>query len=79
MENTAFAYTYNGNGRWLDCDRADYMDYWCGNSCGPVKGISSPRSPSYIPSYTWNAAYAGMAGVGEYPYPVNPDTGKHRN
>jgi len=50
---------------WLDCDNGDWMDYWCGNVCGPAKGVRNPRNGG-IPDPNWNAMYAGEFGVGEY-------------
>jgi len=65
--NDTFAHCYNhgGVGKWLDCDQSDYMDYWCGNICGPQKGVKNPRGGGA--DFNWNAVYAGELGVGEYP------------
>ena len=53
--------------KWLDCDQSDYMDYWCGNLCGPKEGVITPRSANFSPNPNWNAVYSGENGVGEYP------------
>jgi hypothetical protein len=65
-DNYAHCYNAGGVGKWLECDQSDFMDYWCGNVCGPAKGVRSPRQ-SGTPDPNWNAVYAGEAGVGEYP------------
>jgi hypothetical protein len=43
------------------------MDYWCGNICGPKKGVIGSRDPGFNPNASWNAVEAGEASVGEYP------------
>ncbi|MBM4370906.1 MAG: hypothetical protein FJ098_04585, partial [Deltaproteobacteria bacterium] len=63
----AHCYNASGSGQWLECDESDWMDYWCGNVCGPKLGVSNPRSPTNTPNPAWNATRAGESGVGEYP------------
>lgn len=64
-DNYAHCYNHGGSGKWLECDQSDWMDYWCGNICGPQRGVSSPRTGS--PNPNWNAVYAGEGSVGEFP------------
>ncbi|UCC92015.1 MAG: hypothetical protein JSV39_02010, partial [Candidatus Aenigmatarchaeota archaeon] len=65
-DNCSHCYNNGGVGEWLECDQSDYMDYWCGNICGPKMGVKSPRDPGN-PDINWNAMPAGESGVGEYP------------
>jgi len=64
-DNYSHCYNSSGTGKWLECDQSDFMDYWCGNVCGPKKGVISPRVS--VPDANWNAVASGMAVAhGEY-------------
>ncbi len=64
-DQAAHCYDSSGTGKWLECDQSDFMDYWCGNVCGPKKGVSSPRTSVADPD--WNAVASGESGGnGEY-------------
>jgi hypothetical protein len=63
--NDTIAYSYTTG--WLDCDHADYMDYWCGTACGPGLGQKNPRDAGFLPNASWNAVYSGESiNFGEY-------------
>jgi len=65
-DNYSHCYNSSGVGKWLECDQSDYMDYWCGNVCGPKKGVKDPRT-SGVPDANWNAVASGMTVAhGEY-------------
>jgi hypothetical protein len=65
-DDIAHCYNNGAQGNWLECDQSDYMDYWCGNHCGPAKGVRSPRQ-SGTPDPDWNAVASGeTVAHGEY-------------
>ncbi|MFH1721461.1 MAG: hypothetical protein ABH950_02520 [Candidatus Altiarchaeota archaeon] len=53
-------------GEWADCDNDDWMDWWCGDVCGPAKGKIGIRSGSFLPNPNWNAVISGEPWIGEY-------------
>ncbi len=56
----------NGNGTWLDCDDADFMDFWCADICGPQNPPKLYGDRTYAPDTDHNAVTAGESNVGEY-------------
>ncbi|MFH1721460.1 MAG: hypothetical protein ABH950_02515 [Candidatus Altiarchaeota archaeon] len=54
------------HGEWADCDNDDWMDWWCGDICGPAKGKIGTRSGTYSPNPNWNAVISGEPWIGEY-------------
>ncbi len=64
-DTMSYCYDNGATGAWLECDQSDYMDYWCGEVCGPEKGNVNPRGSVAYPG--WNSVYSGEAVVGEYP------------
>jgi hypothetical protein len=61
--NDSIAFCSTSTQFWRDCDDYDHMDSYCGNYCGPKKGINYTGDPDP----TWNAVASGeISAHGEY-------------